>query len=343
MKIGVLTGGGDAPGLNAALKAVVTKANEFGYEVIGIRRGWAGLLDLDTLPLNTDTVEEIHSRGGVLLYTSRTNPFKIEEGPAQAIKNMEKLKIDALIVMGGEDTLGVAQRLYEMGVSVVGIPKTIDNDLLGTDYSIGFDTAVAIATDAIDRLRTTAEAHHRIVIVEVMGRNTGWIALHAGLAGGANLTIIPEVPFSLNQVYELVKARHASGKVYSIIVVAEGARLLQDKEQLIVKSQETDEFGHPRLGGISQVLEKLIQENTGFEARSMILGHLQRGGTPTAFDRILAMRLGTKAVEMVKERDFGLMASFQACAIVPISLKEVVGGRKNVPLELYEMAKTFFK
>jgi len=343
MKIGVLTGGGDAPGLNAALKAVVTKANEFGYEVIGIRRGWAGLLDLDTLPLNTDTVEEIHSRGGVLLYTSRTNPFKIEEGPAQAIKNMEKLKIDALIVMGGEDTLGVAQRLYEMGVSVVGIPKTIDNDLLGTDYSIGFDTAVAIATDAIDRLRTTAEAHHRIVIVEVMGRNTGWIALHAGLAGGANLTIIPEVPFSLNQVYELVKARHASGKVYSIIVVAEGARLLQDKGQLIVESQETDEFGHPRLGGISQVLEKLIQENTGFEARSMILGHLQRGGTPTAFDRILAMRLGTKAVEMIKEREFGLMASFQACAIVPISLKEVVGGRKNVPLELYEMAKTFFK
>lgn len=343
MKIGVLTGGGDAPGLNAALKAVVTKANEFGYEVIGIRRGWAGLLDLDTLPLNTDTVEEIHSRGGVLLYTSRTNPFKIEEGPTQAIKNMEKLKIDALIVMGGEDTLGVAQRLYEMGVSVVGIPKTIDNDLLGTDYSIGFDTAVAIATDAIDRLRTTAEAHHRVVIVEVMGRNTGWIALHAGLAGGANLTIIPEVPFSLNQVYELVKARHASGKVYSIIVVAEGARLLQDKEQLIVKSQETDEFGHPRLGGISQVLEKLIQENTGFEARSMILGHLQRGGTPTAFDRILAMRLGTKAVEMIKEREFGLMASFQACAIVPISLKEVVGGRKNVPLELYEMAKTFFK
>jgi len=343
MKIGVLTGGGDAPGLNAALKAVVTKANEFGYEVIGIRRGWAGLLDLDTLPLNTDAVEEIHSRGGVLLYTSRTNPFKIEEGPAQAIKNMEKLKIDALIVMGGEDTLGVAQRLYEMGISVVGIPKTIDNDLLGTDYSIGFDTAVAIATDAIDRLRTTAEAHHRIVIVEVMGRNTGWIALHAGLAGGANLTIIPEVPFSLNQVYELVKARHASGKVYSIIVVAEGARLLQDKEQLIVESQETDEFGHPRLGGISQVLEKLIQENTGFEARSMILGHLQRGGTPTAFDRILAMRLGTKAVEMIKEREFGLMASFQASAIVPISLKEVVGGRKNVPLELYEMAKTFFK
>jgi 6-phosphofructokinase 1 len=343
MKIGVLTGGGDAPGLNAALKAAVIKANEFGYEVIGIRRGWAGLLELDTQPLSPDEVEEIHSRGGVLLYTSRTNPFKIEEGPAQAIKNMEKLKIDALIVMGGEDTLGVAQRLYEMGVPVVGVPKTIDNDLPGTDYSIGYDTAVTIATDAIDRLRTTAEAHHRVVIVEVMGRNTGWIALHAGLAGGANLAIIPEVPFSLNQVYDLVKKRHANGKVYSIIVVAEGARLLKDAEQLIVKSQEIDEFGHPRLGGISQVLERLIQENTGLEARSVILGHLQRGGSPTAFDRILAMRLANEAVELIKEKKFGMMASFQACAITPIPLKEVVGGRKNVPLDLYEMAKSFFK
>jgi phosphofructokinase-like protein len=343
MKIGVLTGGGDAPGLNAAIKAVVIKASEFGYEVIGIKRGWAGLIDLDLQTLNADTVEEIHSRGGVLLYTSRTNPFKIEEGPVQVMKNMDKLGIDALIAMGGEDTLGVAQRLYEIGVPVVGVPKTIDNDLPGTDYSIGFDTAVAIATDAIDRLRTTAEAHHRIVIVEVMGRNTGWIALHAGLAGGANLTVIPEVPFSLNQVYELVNARYASGKVYSIIVIAEGAMLLKDEEQLIVKSQEIDEFGHPRLGGVSQVLENLIQENTGLEARSMILGHLQRGGTPTAFDRILAMRLGTKAVELIKDRNFGLMASFQACAIVPISLKEVVGGRKKVPMELYQMAKTFFK
>jgi len=343
MKIGVLVGGGDAPGLNAALKAVVTKANQFGYEVIGIKRGWAGLLGLDTQPLNIDAVEEVHSRGGVLLYTSRTNPFKVEEGPAHVVENMRKLKIDALIVMGGEDTLGVAQHLHELRVPIVGVPKTIDNDLAGTDYSIGFDTAVMIATDAIDRLRTTAEAHHRIVIVEVMGRHTGWIALHAGLAGGANLTLIPEVPFSLNQVYELVKNRHTNGKVYSIIVVAEGARLLKEEEQLIVESKEVDEFGHPRLGGISRVLEKLIQENTGLEARSVILGHLQRGGSPTAFDRILAMRLATKAVELVKERKFGQMASFQACEIVSVPLKEVVGERKNVPIELYEMAKAFFK
>jgi len=343
MKIGVLVGGGDAPGLNAALKAVVTKANEFGFDVVGIKRGWAGLLELDTQPLNTDVVEEIHSRGGVLLYTSRTNPFKVEEGSTRIIENMAKLKIDALIVMGGEDTLGVAQRLSKVGVPIVGVPKTIDNDLPSTDYSIGFDTAVTIATDAIDRLRTTAEAHHRIVIVEVMGRHTGWIALYAGLAGGANLTLIPEVPFSLSQVYELVKNRHKSRKVYSIIVVAEGARLLKEEEQLIVESQEKDEFGHPRLGGISRVLERLIQENTGLEVRSVILGHLQRGGSPTAFDRILAMRLATKAVELINEGKFGQMASFQACEIVSIPLKEALTERKSVAPELYEMAKTFFK
>jgi len=343
MQIGVLVGGGDAPGLNAALKAVVTKANEFGFDVVGIKRGWAGLLELDTQPLNTDVVEEIHSRGGVLLYTSRTNPFKVEEGSTRIIENMAKLKIDALIVMGGEDTLGVAQRLSKVGVPIVGVPKTIDNDLPSTDYSIGFDTAVTIATDAIDRLRTTAEAHHRIVIVEVMGRHTGWIALYAGLAGGANLTLIPEVPFSLSQVYELVKNRHKSRKVYSIIVVAEGARLLKEEEQLIVESQEKDEFGHPRLGGISRVLERLIQENTGLEVRSVILGHLQRGGSPTAFDRILAMRLATKAVELINEGKFGQMASFQACEIVSIPLKEALTERKSVAPELYEMAKTFFK
>jgi len=343
MKIGVLVGGGDAPGLNAAIKAAVAKANEFGFEVIGIKRGWAGLLELDTQQLGLDIVEEIHSRGGVMLYTSRTNPFKIESGPKRVLENMKKLKIDALIAMGGEDTLGVAKKLHEMGVPVVGVPKTIDNDLSGTDYTIGFDTAVAIATDAIDRLRTTAEAHHRIVIVEVMGRNTGWIALYAGLAGGANLTLIPEVPLGLNQVYGLLKNRHANGKVYSIIVVAEGAKVLQEKEQIIVATQERDEFGHPRLGGISRVLEKLIQENTGLEARSMILGHLQRGGSPTAFDRILAMRLATKAVELIKEKSFGEMASFQACDVVSVSLKEALAQRKSVPPELYEMAKTFFK
>jgi len=342
MKIGVLVGGGDAPGLNAALKATVIKAKEFGFEVTGIKRGWAGLLELDTEPLGTDAVEEIHSRGGVVLYTSRTNPFKMKKGPELVITNMKKLKIDALIAMGGEDTLGVARNLFEMGVPVVGIPKTIDNDLSATDYSIGFDTAVSIATDAIDRLRTTAEAHHRIVIVEVMGRRTGWIALYAGLAGGANLILIPEAPLSLSQIYRLLKTRHANGKVYSIIVVAEGAKMLKEDEQLIVESKEIDEFGHPRLGGISRVLEKLIQENTGFEARSVILGHLQRGGSPTAFDRILAMRLADKAVELIKERKFGQMASFQGCEVVSVPLKDATAQRKSVSPELYKMAKTFF-
>lgn len=343
MKIGILVGGGDAPGLNAAIKAAVTKANELGYETIGIKNGWAGLLDADTRPLTTDDVEEIHSHGGVVLYTSRTNPFKVPDGPEKVVQNMKKLKIDALIVMGGEDTLGVAVKLHEIGIPIVGVPKTIDNDLSGTDYSIGFDTAVAIATDAIDRLRTTAEAHHRIIIVEVMGRNTGWIALYAGLAGGANITVIPEFPLGLNQIYELLKQRNAKGKAYSIIAVAEGARLLKEKEQLIVVSEEKDQFGHPRLGGISRALEDLIESNTGLEVRSMILGHLQRGGSPTAFDRILALRLATKAVELVKEGNFGQMASFQACDIASVPLKEVMAGRKSVPAELYEMAKTFFK
>lgn len=343
MKIGVLVGGGDAPGLNAAIKSVVFKANELDFDVIGIRNGWTGLLDVDIQPLNSDTVEEIHSRGGVVLYTSRTNPFKIENGPKKVIENIKKLKLDALIVMGGEDTLGVAEKLHEMGVPIVGVPKTIDNDLSGTDYSIGFDTAVAIATDAIDRLRTTAEAHHRIVILEVMGRNTGWIALYAGLAGGANLTLIPEAPLGLNQVYDLLKKRHKMGKACSIIVVAEGAKLLKEKEQILMTSEEKDEFGHPRLGGISRVLEDLIEGNTGLEVRSVVLGHLQRGGSPTAFDRILAMRLAAKAVELVAGREFGKMASFQACEVTSVPLKESMKERKSVPPELYDMAKTFFR
>jgi 6-phosphofructokinase 1 len=343
LKIGILVGGGDAPGLNAAIRGAVSRANELGFETTGIKGGWAGLLDLDTQPLTPDDVEEIHSRGGVILYTSRTNPFNIKNGPKKAIKNMKKLRLHALIAMGGEDTLSVAQRLYEMRTPIVGVPKTIDNDLSATDYSIGFDTSVAIATDAIDRLRTTAEAHHRIVIVEVMGRNTGWIALYAGLAGGANLTLIPEFPLGLNQVYDLLKKRQKSGKAYSIIVVAEGAKVFREKDQIIMASEEKDQFGHPRLGGISHVLEELIQENTGLEARSVILGHLQRGGSPTAFDRILATRLGVKAVELVLDRRWGEMSSFQACDVVSVPMKDALKERKCVPQELFEMAKTFFR
>ena len=340
MRIGVLVGGGDAPGLNAALKAVVTKAHEVSFEVMGIKRGWAGLLEADAQTLDLDAVEEIQSRGGIILYTSRTNPFQITNGPQTIIENMRKLKIDALVAIGGEDTLSVAQKLFEMKVPMVGVPKTIDNDLSETDYSIGFDTSVSIATDAIDRLRTTAEAHYRIIVVEVMGRHSGWIALHSGLAGGANMILIPEVPFNPETIYELVKNRRAKGKVYSIITVAEGAKTSED--QHVVQSEKVDAFGHVRLGGIGQTLERLIEENTGLEARLVVLGHLQRGGPPTAFDRVLAIRLGIKAVELVKEKRFGQMSSFRGYEIASVPLKEAIK-RKDVSLELYKMAQLFFR
>jgi 6-phosphofructokinase 1 len=342
MKIGVLAGGGDAPGLNAALKAVVMKSNEYGWETIGIRRGWTGLLDYDVQALNPDIVKNIHSQGGIVLYTSRTNPFASENGPQKIMKNMKKLGITALVAMGGEDTLSVAQKLYEMGVSIVGIPKTIDNDISSTDYTIGFDTAVSIATEAIDRLRTTAESHQRVIIVEVMGRNTGWIALFAGLAGGAQIVLIPEVPYHLREIYKKLKKRHSKGEVYSIIVVSEGASPI-DMKNAIIKSKEKDEFGHMRLGGISQVLEKLIEENTGFEARAVTLGHIQRSGAPTACDRVLAARLGVKAVELIKEGKFGKMSSLQGNDIISVPLKDAIAQRKTVSLELYNLVQSFLK
>jgi len=342
MKVGVLAGGGDAPGLNAALKAVVMKSNEYGWETIGIKRGWAGLIDCDVQVLSPEIVKHIHSQGGIILYTSRTNPFAIGGDPQKVVKNMRKLGIEALIAMGGEDTLSVAQKLYEMDVSVVGIPKTIDNDLSGTDYTIGFDTAVSIATDAIDRLRTTAESHQRVILVEVMGRHTGWIALFAGLAGGAHMILIPEVPYSLSDIYETLKKRHSGGEVYSIIVVSEGASPT-DMKNAIIKSKQKDEFGHMRLGGISQVLERLIEQETGFETRAVTLGHIQRSGTPTACDRVLAARLGVKAVELIKEGKFGMMSSLQGNDIVSVPLKDAIRRRKTVSLELYNLAQSFLR
>jgi len=342
VKIGVLTGGGDAPGLNAAVRAIVYKAADYGIEVIGIKRGWAGLVEADTEPLSATTVEEITSEGGIILYTSRTNPVKMTDGIQKCMENMKKLGLDALIAIGGDDTLGVAQKLHEAGAPVVGIPKTIDNDLSTTDYSIGFHTAVSIATEAIDRLHTTAKAHRRVLIVEVMGRYTGWIALYAGIAAGAHLILIPEIPFDLQKVYELLKKRKAEGKVYSIIVIAEGAKPTEESS-LIVKSMQKDQFGHVQLGGIGQVLENLIQKETGLETRSVVLGHLQRGGVPSAFDRFLATRLGTEAVELVKQQKWGWIPVLKGTEIVPVQFKEVVAERKVVTPELYEMAKTFFK
>jgi phosphofructokinase-like protein len=342
MRVGVLTGGGDAPGLNAAVKAIVNRAHDYGYEIIGIKRGWAGLLERDGEQLDIHKVEDLSGEGGIMLYTSRTNPAKIPEGIQRCMDNVKHFNLDALIAIGGDDTLGVAEKLYEAGAHVVGVPKTIDNDLSVTDYSIGFQTAVSIATEAIDKLRTTARAHQRVFVVEVMGRYTGWIALYAGLAAGAHLILIPEVPFDLRDVYDLVKKRKAAGKVFSMIVVAEGAKP-KEEDSLVIKKAEKDQFGHAQLGGIGQVLEKLIEQETGLETRSVVLGHLQRGGTPSAFDRFLATSLGIEAVELVKKQKWGYIPIIKGTEIVPVRLKEVVTKRKEVPLVMYEMAKTFFK
>ena len=342
MRIGVLTGGGDAPGLNAAVKAIVNRADDYGFEVIGIKRGWAGLLEAESEPLNIHKVEELSAEGGIMLYTSRTNPAKMPNGIQCCLANVKQFGLDALIAIGGDDTLGVAEKLYEAGAPVVGVPKTIDNDLSATDYSIGFLTAVSIATEAIDKLRTTARAHQRVFVVEVMGRYTGWIALYAGLAAGAHLILIPEIPFSLKDVYTLLKKRKALGKVFSIIVVAEGARP-KEEGSLVVKNPEKDQFGHAQLGGIGQVLEKLIELETGLETRSVVLGHLQRGGPPNAFDRFLASSLGIEAVELVKKQKWGYIPVIKGTEIVPVRIKEVIAKSKRVPPELYEMAKTFFK
>jgi len=342
MRIGVLTGGGDAPGLNAAVKAIVNRAHDHKIEVTGIKRGWAGLLETESEPLDIHKVEDLSAEGGIMLYTSRTNPAKMPDGIQKCLTNMKQLSLDALIAIGGDDTLGVAEKLFEAGAHVVGVPKTIDNDLSVTDYSIGFHTAVSIATEAIDKLRTTARAHQRVFVVEVMGRYTGWIALYAGLAAGAHLVLIPEVPFDLKDVYALVKKRKAAGKVYSIIVIAEGAKPVAE-ESLVFKKTEKDQFGHALLGGVGPVLEKLIERETGLETRSVVLGHLQRSGPPVAFDRFLASSLGIEAIELVRKQQWGYIPVMKGSEIVPVRLKEVVAKRKQVPPELYEMAKTFFK
>ena len=339
-KIGILTGGGDCPGLNAVIRAVVRKSIALGHSVTGIRRGWAGLIEEDYEPLNRDSVNGILPRGGTILYTSRTNPAKIENGYQRVIDNMKDLGIEALIAIGGDDTLGVALKLFEMGIKTVGVPKTIDNDLSATDYTFGFDTAVNIATEAIDRLHTTAESHNRAIVVEVMGRNTGWIAIAAGIAGGADYIIIPEVPFDVDDVCNVIKKRHDMGRDFSILVVAEGAVPIEVKDQ-IAQNQETDAFGHIQLGGIGNFLAKEIEKKTEFETRAVVLGHIQRGGAPSAFDRILATRLGIKAAELVDTGKFGRMAALRGNQIIDVDLKEGIKNKK-VDMELYNLSKTFF-
>lgn len=341
MKVGILSGGGDAPGINAVIRAVVRKGfQHYRDEIVGIKDGWRGLLEGEFLPLDLKSASGILPRGGSILGTSRTNPFKQENGARKILKNAKKTGIEAVVVIGGEDTLSVAYKMGEFGLKCIGVPKTIDNDLPGTDYTFGFNTAVAIATEALDRLHTTAEAHHRVMILEVMGRYTGWIALEAGLAGGADIILIPEKPFDIDEICDYIRRRQERGRNFSIIVVAEGAKPKGGKE--IVYSESIDEFGHIRFGGIGYYLGKEIEKCLSIETRVVVLGHLQRGGSPTAFDRILATRFGIAAIDLVHEEKFGYMVAIKGNKIVSVPLKDVAGKRKTVDLELYDIASVFF-
>ncbi len=345
MRVGVLTGGGDCPGLNAVIRAVVRKGvQEHGFEFVGFRDGWRGPLEGLTMPLGVEQCRGILPRGGTILGSSRTNPFKVERGVEQITDNLAAAGVDALVAIGGEDTLGVATKLADLGVRVVGVPKTIDNDLSGTDFTFGFDTAVNIATEAIDRLHTTAESHHRVLVVEVMGRHAGWIALHAGIAGGASAVLIPEQPFDIERVCAFVESRFET-EYAPIIVVSEGAVPVDagpGEQGMTLQSGEVDAFGHVRLGGIGDRLASEIEHRTGKEARAVVLGHVQRGGTPTAFDRWLATRFGLHAIDAVAEGDFGVMVALRGTDIVRVPLIEGTGELKLVSAEEYAEAQVFF-
>ncbi|NUS72727.1 MAG: 6-phosphofructokinase [Corynebacteriales bacterium] len=340
MRIGVLTGGGDCPGLNAVIRAIVRKGvDEYGHEFLGYRNGWKGPLENDFAELGVPQVRGILPRGGTILGSSRTNPYSIPGGVEEVTANLRAAQVDALIAIGGEDTLGVAKKLNDAGTPIVGVPKTIDNDLNATDYTFGFDTAVNIAMEAIDRLHTTAESHHRSLVVEVMGRHAGWIALHAGLAGGANVILIPERPFDLDEVARYVKHRFDT-QYAAILVVAEGA-VPQGGAEMLQKG-ELDAFGHTRLGGVGQWLADALEERTGFESRAVVLGHVQRGGTPTAFDRVLATRFGLAAIDAAHEGEFGVMTALSGTQITRVPLAAATAKLKTVPVERYAEAEVFF-
>jgi len=340
-RIGILTGGGDCPGLNPVIRAVVRKALLEGYEILGIKNGWKGLVENDTMRLDIDAVSGILPKGGTILGTSRTNPYK-KEGELQKVKeNFKKMGLDALVAVGGEDTLGVASKLTTDGIAnIVGVPKTIDNDLSATDYTFGFDTALNVAMECIDRLHTTAESHHRIIVAEVMGRHAGWIAIEAGIAGGADVILIPEIPIDMEEVCSTLKKRHSRGKNFSIVVVAEGAQF--KGKDMILQEKKLDAFGHVRLGGIGEQLAAEIEGRTGYETRVSVLGHIQRGGSPTAFDRVLGTRLGVKAVELIKNKKFARMVALSGIKIIDVPLADAVKELKTVDMELYEIAKVFF-
>lgn len=338
-RVGILTGGGDCPGLNPVIRAVYKRASIDGFQVLGFRNGWKGVIEGEFIILDSQSVSGILPKGGTILGTSRTNPFK-KAGDLEKLKStVTKHGLTALVAVGGEDTLGAAYKLHKEGVKVVGVPKTIDNDLNATDYTFGYDTALNIAMECIDRLHTTAESHNRVIVVEIMGRHAGWIALESGLAGGADVILIPEIPVDIERVCDLIRKRHARGKTFSIVAVAEGAVL---KDQGMVAEQKLDQFGHVRLGGIGQVIGEMIEKKTGFETRVTVLGHIQRGGSPTAFDRILGTRFGVKAFELVKQEKFGCMVSLQGREIVSVPLADAVGQLKTVPPDYYELAQIFF-
>ncbi len=341
MRIGLLTGGGDCPGLNAVIRAVVRKGiDAYGDQLVGFRDGWRGVLDDVADELTLESVRGILPRGGTILGSSRTNPSKREDGTGLVRATLQRHRLDGLIAIGGEDTLGAANRLSANGVKVIGVPKTIDNDLGATDITFGFDTALQVATEAIDRLHTTAESHHRILVVEVMGRNAGWIALHSGLAGGADVILIPEIPFDIDEVCRLIGRRHGRGRYFSIVVAAEGAR--PKEGTMDVATGELDEFGHPRLGGIGQRLEREIEQRTGFETRATVLGHVQRGGTPTAFDRVLATRLGLAAIDAAHDGRWGTMTALHGTAIELVALADAVAEVRRVPTEEYSRYGVLF-
>jgi len=335
----MLTGGGDCPGLNAVIRAVVRKG-VFHYrdEFVGFMEGWRGLLESNTMPLDLRTVGGILPRGGTILRTSRTNPVKREGGLQKCLDVLKQNGCDALVAIGGDDTLSVAQKLFQLGAKVVGVPKTIDNDLAGTDFTFGFDTAVNIATEAIDRVHTTAEAHNRVIVVEVMGRDAGWIALYSGIAGGADVILIPEQPFDVDEVAESIRQRHDRGRYFSIVVAAEGAQFAEGTVQVQQGAAAKDEFGHARLGGIGNALAQEIEKRTGFETRSVVLGHIQRGGSPSAFDRVLATRYGLGAIDMVHRGEFGKMAALRGNKIVSVPLADAIASNRKVDPEMIAVA-----
>jgi len=344
-RVGILTGGGDCPGLNAVIRAAARRSLVRGYEVVGVREGWRGLVDGRVVPLGPREITGILPRGGTILGTTRTNPYKVDGGVDAVLRNFGEQGLDALVAIGGEDTLGVAARLHaEHDFPVVGVPKTIDNDLSATDYTFGFDTAVSICTEAIDRLHTTAESHNRVMVVEVMGRHTGWIAVMSGIAGGADVIMIPEHPITVEEACKEIQARHRRGKDFSIVVVSEGYRLTfaSGEQREVTQEVPLDQFGHVRLGGIGEALAQEIEERTGFETRVTVLGHVQRGGSPTARDRILATRFGLKAADLVHEERFGRMASLQGNEIEDMPLADAVAELKTVPPHWYDVARAFF-